>query len=83
VEPNDVMVSFKGPETVDFMSATRVIATGCRFVFFFASPASGERWVAKHPGMVLLPLEEAFALGKRINARVFGRGLERRREEAA
>jgi alkylmercury lyase len=83
VEPNDVVVSFMEPDAVDFTSATRIIATACHFVFFFASRASGERWLAKHPGKLLLSLEEAFALGKRINAQVFARGLERRRAEAA
>ncbi len=83
VEPKDVVVSFLAPDTVDFTSATRIVATACHYVFFFASRASGERWLAKHPGKLLLSLDEAFALVKRINAHVFGRGLERRRRAGA
>lgn len=83
VEPQDVTVSWMGPDTVDFTSATRIIATACHFIFFFASRASGERWVAKHPGKLLLSLDEVFAFGKRFNAHVFGRALKRRRVDAA
>jgi len=82
-EPQDVSVSMLRLDTADFTSATRVIATACHYIFFFASRASGERWVAKHPGKWLLSLEEAFALAKRQNARLFARGLERRRANAA
>lgn len=67
------------PGAVDFTSATRVIATACHFGFFFTSRASGQRWLAKHPGKLLLSLDEIFAVVKRISAHVFGRGLELRR----
>jgi alkylmercury lyase len=72
VEPEGVVVSMVRPETTDLTSFARIIATACHFVYFFASRASGERWVAKHPETMLLSLEEAFALGKRQNVRVFG-----------
>ena len=77
--PKDVTVSFLSPATVDFTSATQIMATACHHIFFFASRASGERWVAKHPGKVLLSLDEAFTLARRLNAQVFGPELERRR----
>lgn len=83
VEPKDVTVSFLWPDTVDFTSATQIIATACHHIFFFASRASGERWVAKHPGKVLLSLDEAFTLARRLNAQVFGPELARRRAGAA
>lgn len=79
VEPQEVTVSMLRPDTVDFTSVTRIIATACHHIFFFASRASGERWVAKHPGKWLLSLDEACALAKRQNARLFGWGLERGR----
>src|SRR5438094_684377 len=55
-EPKDVTLSFLSPATVDFTSATQIIATACHHIFFFAARASAERWVAKHPGKVLLSL---------------------------
>ena len=83
VEPKDVIVSFLQPDTVDFTSATQIIATACHHIFFFASRASGERWLAKHPGKVLLSLDDAFALARRLNAQVFGPELARRRAGGA
>lgn len=76
-------MSYLRPDTVDFTSATQIMATACHHIFFFASRASGERWVAEHPGKVLLSLDEAFALARRLNAQVFGRELARRRVPGA
>jgi alkylmercury lyase len=77
VELKDITVSFLRPDTVDFTSVTQVWATACHHIFFFASRASGDRWVAKHSGKVLLSLDEAFALSRRLNAQVFGAELAR------
>jgi hypothetical protein len=62
-------------------SAANVMATFCHFVFFFASPASGERWVAEHPGTFPSPLEEGMTIARRLNQRTFGQELERRAAE--
>lgn len=78
VEPKGVVVSMNSPEVWEISSAARVIGTACHFIFFFTSRASGERWVAKHPKTVLLSLEDAFAWGKRQNARAFGTELAAR-----
>jgi hypothetical protein len=83
VEPKDVTVSFLLPDTVDFRSATQIMATACHHIFFFGSRSSGDRWVAKRPGKVLLSLEEAFAVAKRLNAQVFNTELGRRHAGAA
>jgi alkylmercury lyase len=83
VEPKDVTVSFLRPDKVDFTSITQVWATACHHIFFFASRASGELWVANHPGKVLLSLDEAFTLSRRLNAQVFGAELARRHAGAA
>lgn len=83
VEPKGVVVSMNSPDVWEISSAARVIATACHFIFFFTTRAGGERWVAKHPKTVLLSLGEAFAWGKRQNARLFGAELERRRAHAA
>jgi alkylmercury lyase len=76
VEPGTAVVSFLMPDAMEFdKSATNVMATFCNFVFFFASRKSGERWVAKHPGTFLYSLDEAVALARRLNAKVFGLAL--------
>ena len=76
VVPDGTVVSFIQPEAQVFdAGAANVMAKFCHFVFFFASRASGERWVAKHPDTFLYSLDDAFALAKRLNARNFGRAL--------
>jgi hypothetical protein len=83
-EPKGIVVSWVRMDTWDLTSAARTRTSGCHFIFFFASRASAERWQAKHPEKtLLLSLDEAFALGRRINAHFFGVELARRRAEAA
>ncbi|MGH7536783.1 MAG: organomercurial lyase, partial [Gemmatimonadales bacterium] len=83
VDPAGVVVSTVKPDSPDLSSAARIMATACHFIFFFASRAAGERWVAKHPGTLLLSVKEAFAFGKRWNASLFGTELARRGAGAA
>jgi alkylmercury lyase len=84
VVPDGAVVSFIQPEAQVFQtSAANVMANFCHFIFFFASRPSGERWVAKHPGTFLYPLDDAFALAKRLNARNFGLELAMRTRSAA
>lgn len=83
VEPKGIVVSVMAPKAWELTSADRIMASACHFMFFFASRASGERWVAKHPETVLVSLEEAFVFGKRRNARMYGAELARRRASAA
>lgn len=78
-DPTGIVVSMVPPQAWDVTSAARVMASACHFIFFFASRASAERWQAKHPEMVLLSLDEAFALGKRQNAHLLGSELARHR----
>jgi len=82
-EPKGIAMSWVRTDTWDPSSAARTRVSACHFIFFFASRASGERWQAKHPDKtLLLSLDEAFALVKRINAHLFGAELARRRVEA-
>jgi len=62
------VVSFLTPEQ-DFDAD--VIQSFCHFVHFFASPEAGDTWTARHLGTFLLPLDDAFELGRRVNARNF------------
>lgn len=52
-----------------------VVTRLCRYIHFFASAASGRAWIAKHPGTVLLSLEDAFELGQRTNQMRYGEAL--------
>jgi alkylmercury lyase len=84
VVPDGAVVSFIQPDAQAFQtSAANVMANFCHFVFLFASRPSGERWVAKHPGTFLYPLDDAFALAKRFNARNFGLELAMRTRSGA
>lgn len=75
VEPEGVALSMVKADTADLTSSDRVIATACHFIFFFASGASADRWVAEHPQTDVLSLHESFKLAKRQNAMVFGEEL--------
>ena len=79
VEPAKAIISFVRPDAQIFgASAANVISKFCHFIFFFASPESGERWIARNSGTFLCSLDDAFALAKRFNAHNFGAELVRR-----
>ena len=78
VEPSQAVISFVQPDVQAFgTSAENVMAKFCHYIFFFASPESGERWVRKHPNTFLCSLIDAFELAKRLNAHNFGLELAR------
>jgi alkylmercury lyase len=73
VRPEGAVVSFLFADAQDFdRSAANVMAKFCHRVFFFASAESGERWTAKNPGTFAYSTDEAFELGRRLTARLFG-----------
>lgn len=49
-----------------------ILGTFCHHVLHFESAATGERWVADHPGTFLLSLGDAVELGRRHAARLVG-----------
>jgi hypothetical protein len=51
------------------------IRTFCHQIHFFGSQAEGERWIAEREGVFLMPLPDAFELGRRINHARFGTAL--------
>lgn len=65
-ESNDVMVSFLIPDKTKFQE--NLTASFCHFVYFFRSREVGEAWVSKHKGTFLLSLQEAFTVGRKMNA---------------
>ena len=79
VEPDETVISFIRVDTQGLgASAANVMARFCHFIFFFASRASGERWVDKNPGTFLYSLDDAFGLGRRLNATNFEPALAAR-----
>jgi alkylmercury lyase len=77
VDPAGAVISFVWPDAGVFAtSAANVMAKFCHFIFFFASRASGERWIEKNPSTFLFSLDDAFALAKRFNRHNFGAVLK-------
>jgi alkylmercury lyase len=68
----DAVVSFLLP---DHSFDADVVQSFCHFVYFFASAASAETWTAEHPGTFLLTLQDAFDLGRLVNALNFPSAL--------
>jgi alkylmercury lyase len=68
----EAVVSFLAPER-DFDADD--VQSFCHFVHFFSSRPAGEAWTAQHPGTFLLSLEEAFELGRLVNALNFPSAL--------
>lgn len=73
VAPRGTVVSMLEPR--EEMLAD-VVTRLCRYIHFFASAVSGRAWTKKHPGTVLLSLEDAFELGRRTNQMRYGEALQ-------
>jgi len=76
VSPEGVVETSHPGAVVSFLLPDRafdadVIQSFCHFVYFFASREAGEAWTSEHPGTFLLSLEEAFELGRLVNAMNF------------
>ena len=66
VSPKDTCISFLTPETVKVKES--VVNHFCHYVNFFESPDIALVWTKKHPGIFLLSVDDAYALGRNINA---------------
>lgn len=64
---DDVVVSFVTPAIEEIQ--TNTTANFCHLVYFFKDRPAGEAWLKDHPEAFLLTLDEAFAVGKKLNAR--------------
>lgn len=62
----DIVVSFVTPDVEELR--TNATTSFCHFVYFFKDRLAGEAWTKKHDGTFLLSLNEAFAVGKKLNA---------------
>jgi alkylmercury lyase len=72
VSPRGTVVSMLEPRE-DMLAD--VVTRLCHYIHFFASEVSGRAWITKHPGTVLLSLEDAFELGRRTNQMRYGEAL--------
>ena len=62
LSPASAVVSFIAPDKpFDF----DVIETFCHYVLNFASRESAERWASERDGIILLPVSDAFEVGRR------------------
>ena len=81
VSPEEVLRTSHPTAQVSFLVPERVLGADviqsfCHFVHFFSSRDAGEAWTAEHEGTFLLSLEEAFELGRMVNARNFPSVME-------
>jgi len=65
-QPDQTMVSFLVPDEDGLKE--NITTSFCHYVFFFRSRETGEQWLAEHPGTFLLSLDDAFDIGKKMNA---------------
>lgn len=75
-DPADAVMSFLLPGAGDFgTSAANVMARFCHFVFLFGSPVSAGNWRLTHEGTFCYGINDAFAIARRMNIRIFGDAL--------
>lgn len=72
---DEIVVSFLIPDEAALKED--VTASFCHYVHFFSSLAAGEQWTADHPDTFLLSLEDAFLVGKNVNAARYQQSLDR------
>lgn len=68
--PAGLLVSFLLPDAAA-MSAN-VITSFCHYVHFFRSREAAQPWLDGHPETFLLPLADAYELGRRVNKARYG-----------
>lgn len=56
------LISFLIPDGP--FTGEEVVSKFCHFIHFFTSPEAGERWLERHPGTLLLSVEEGFEVGR-------------------
>jgi alkylmercury lyase len=61
-DPSKTVVSF----VPGINSPENIRANFCNFTHFFTSEATASEYVVRHPGLVILPIDQAFQIGKRM-----------------
>jgi alkylmercury lyase len=84
VAPKGVVQTSHPGAVVSFLTPDQgfdadVIQSFCHLVHFFALREAGEAWTAERPETFLLSLDDAFELGRRVNALNFPSELRSRR----
>ena len=65
VDPVGAVMSFLLPDPNDVRKD--VVTTFCHFIHFFPSRRAGDNWIAKHPGTLVMSIDEAAYVARRKN----------------
>ncbi len=69
IQPTGAVISFLVPDSHDVKD--NIVAHFCHFVYFFESMSAGLEWTAQRPDTFLLSINDAYTLGKTINASLY------------
>ncbi len=69
VQPAGAVMSFLVPDL--YAVKDNIVAHFCHFVYFFESMDAGLAWTAHTPDTFLLSMEDAWMLGKKVNAGLY------------
>lgn len=75
--PGDIYVSIPSPESLRNISNAASMFS--YFFYFFESKQAGEAWVNRYHDTILIRLEDAFEMGRRINSTRYGEVLNARK----
>ena len=64
-KPGGTVISFVAPDEADLKK--NVTVSFCHLVHFLRDRIAGERWISRHDGALLLSLDDAFEIGKKVN----------------
>ncbi len=70
LEPAEAVMSFLIPDAAAVNK--NIMGSFCHFVHFFSSSEAGEEWISQREGMMLLSVVDAFELGQRFTAAMYG-----------
>ena len=76
VSPVGAMVSIPvvAPDETDMSSVDAIWNTFCHHSFFFPTRAEAQQWVAWRKDVEIVPVEEGFAIGRQMAARLLAHG---------
>ena len=76
VSPHGAVVSIPlvDPNAVDMSSVDAIWNTFCHHSFFFPSRTEAEQWATGREDIEIVPVEEGFAIGRQMAARLLAQG---------